>query len=111
MSLSHEELLLHILDELEFLIADSAVIDEARFMGDGCRQRAYARSLEIIGEASKQVPEAFKAEHPEIEWRAMARMRDKLIHHYFGVDYSLVWNTVRCNLPGLRKTLGLMLGR
>jgi uncharacterized protein with HEPN domain len=55
MSPSHNELLAHILDEAGFLLADSAAINEARFMGDGCRQRAYARSLEIIGEASKQI--------------------------------------------------------
>ena len=111
MSPSHNELLLHILDEVDFLLSDSGAIDEERFMGDACRQRAYVRSLEIIGEASKQVSDVFKAEHPEIEWRAMARMRDKLIHHYFGVDYPLVWNTVTSDLPALRTQLALLVNR
>lgn len=111
MSPSHNELLLHILDEVDFLLSDSRAIDEERFMGDACRQRAYVRSLEIIGEASKQVSDAFKSEHPGIEWRAMARMRDKLIHHYFGVDYPLVWNTVTSDLPLLRTLLAALVSR
>ncbi len=111
MSPSHNELLLHILDEVDFLLSDSGAIDEERFMGDACRQRAYVRSLEIIGEASKQVSDVFKAEHPEIEWRAMARMRDKLIHHYFGVDYPLVWNTVTSDLPALGTLLASLISR
>jgi uncharacterized protein with HEPN domain len=51
------------------------------------------------------MPEAFRAAHPEVEWKAMARMRDKLIHHYFGVDYSLVWNTVQEKIPDLENQL------
>lgn len=111
MSPSHDELVRHILDEVNFLLSDAAEINESQFMNDGCRQRAYVRSLEIIGEASKQVPEAFKSKHPEVAWRAMARMRDKLIHHYFGVDYPLVWNTITSDLPELRKKLAMMLGQ
>lgn len=111
MSPSHDELVRHILDEVNFLLSDAAEINESQFMNDGCRQRAYVRSLEIIGEASTQVPEAFKSKHPEVAWRAMARMRDKLIHHYFGVDYPLVWNTITSDLPELRKKLTMMLGQ
>jgi len=53
----------------------------------------------------------FKAEHPEIERRPMARMRDKWIHHYFGVDYPLVWNTVTSDLPALRIQLASLVNR
>ncbi len=62
-------------------------------------------------EASKLVSDTYKAEHPELEWRSMARMRDKLIHHYFGVDYPLVWNTVTSDLPSLRKAVMAIVGR
>lgn len=102
---SPDDLLEHILDETKFLVEDSAQTDEMCFMTDECRQRAYARSLEIIGEAAKQIPDGIKEAHPEIEWKAMSRMRDKLIHHYFGVDYALVWDTVVSDIPKMRLAL------
>lgn len=60
------------------------------------------RSLEIIGEAVKKLPIDVRNRHPGIEWRSMAGMRDKLIHDYFGVDYSIVWDVAKNKLPSLR---------
>lgn len=76
-----------------------------RFMRDETLERASARSLEIIGEAIKQVPEVFRLQHPDIDWKSFAGLRDKLIHHYFGVDYAIVWDIVCNELPQLRKQL------
>ena len=59
-------------------------------------KKAFARSLEIIGEAAKAVPDEIRIKYPQIEWRAMAGMRDKLIHHYFGLDTSIGY----CQKPG-----------
>jgi uncharacterized protein with HEPN domain len=67
------------------------------------------RSLEIIGEAAKKVPDGFRDQHPNIEWRSMAGMRDRLIHDYFGVDYELVWDVVRNRIPELRRQLAAVL--
>lgn len=105
MSHSYEELLCHILDEINFLIAESSVIDENTFMRDEKAKRAFVRSLEIIGEATKSMPEDFILEHPEIEWKMMARMRDKLIHHYFGVDYGIVWDTVTSDILSIKNKI------
>lgn len=55
------------------------------FFADDMAQDAVVRNLEIIGEATKQLSEGLRAEHPDVPWRAMARMRDRLIHAYFGV--------------------------
>jgi len=66
-------------------------------------KRAFVRSLEIVGEASKKVPGDLKEKFPQIEWRSMAGMRDRLIHDYLGVDYELVWDVVRNKIPRLRK--------
>ena len=72
-----------------------------QFMDD--RKTAYAvvRSLEIIGEATKNIPREFQDIYPEVPWRYMAGMRDRLIHGYFGVNRQIVWETVQSHLPPL----------
>lgn len=74
MSRSQLEYLRHILDEAEYLVAHSQGISREQFMRDETLKRAFVRSIEIIGEASKQVPEALRQKYPHIEWRAMAAM-------------------------------------
>jgi len=64
-------------------------------------KRAFARSLEIIGEAIKNVPDDVKSKYPEVGWKAVAGMGDKLIPHYFGVDYELVWDIVENEIDEL----------
>ena len=64
---------------------------------------AVVRALEVIGEAARHVAPAFRREHPEIPWRGMAGMRDKVIHGYFGVDAAVVWRTVKEDPPRVRE--------
>jgi len=77
MSKQPEEYLKHILDEIVFLLNSSKDTTEDKFMCDETLQRAYSRSLEIIGEATKQLPKDFIDKYPEIDWSLMAGMRDK----------------------------------
>jgi len=105
MSISPNDLLLHIIDEVNFLISESELLNRNSFLVDEKAKRAFARSFEIIGEAAKKIPEDFKLSHNDIEWSALARLRDKLIHHYFGVDYELVWNIVKEDVPALKNKL------
>ena len=79
------------------------------FAADETLRRAFVRSLEIIGEAAKHVPEDFRTQHPTVEWRAMAGMRDRLIHDYFGVDFELVWDVVHRRVPELRAQIAAIL--
>ena len=58
-------------------------------------KRAVVRSLEVIGEAAKKIPEDFRKSFKNVEWKDVAGMRDKLIHEYFGVDYEIVWKTLK----------------
>ena len=75
------------------------------FSQDDKTAYAVVRALEIIGEATKKIPEDVREQYPHIPWREMAGMRDKLIHDYFGVNLHVVWKTVQEDLPGLQKTL------
>ena len=79
------------------------------FLQDETLKRAFVRSIEIIGEAAKHVPDEFRQQNSEIEWRAMAAMRDRLIRGYFGVDYELVWDVVVNKIPELRRQLKSLL--
>jgi uncharacterized protein with HEPN domain len=72
-------------------------------------RRSFVRSLEVIGEATKNLSQDLKNEHPEIEWRKIIGMRDKLIHYYFGVDWDIVWDVVKNNLPTFRRQIEVLL--
>jgi len=109
MSFEPRDFLLHILVEADFLLDQSQQLTNAEFAADDTLKRAFVRSLEIIGEAAKNLPADFRSSHPQIDWRGMAGMRDRLIHGYFGVDYDLVWDVVRSRIPELRTAVAALL--
>jgi uncharacterized protein with HEPN domain len=97
------------LDYVEDIV--NAMNDTSRFIGDmeyddfkNDRKTIYAiiRAIEIIGEAVKKIPNEVKRQYPQVPWKEMAGMRDKLIHEYFGVDLKKVWNTVKKDIPNLK---------
>jgi len=103
MPLSPLEYLRHILDETEYLLAQKQGLHKEQFLHDATLKRAFVRSIEIIGEASKKVPSELKARYPNVQWKSMAGMRDRLIHGYFGADYDIVWDVVENKIPSLRQ--------
>ncbi len=102
MSFEPLEYLRHILAEADYLIAQTDTLRKADFLRDETLRRAFVRSLEVIGEAAKKVPDELRAKYPQIEWRSMAGMRDRLIHGYFGVDHDLVWEVAAQKVPQLK---------
>jgi len=95
----------HIRDEVEYLLDNSSNLDFEKFLRNKTLQKAFIRSLEIIGEATKKLPFEFRRRYPEVKWKAMAGTRDKLIHDYFGVDLELVWDILINEIPLLQKQI------
>ena len=91
--------LLHIRDALPHIL-DYTEEGKDSFFEDSKTQDAVVRNLEIVGEAVKNLSPQFKSFYPEIHWKAISGMRDKLIHEYFGVNLNLVWHTVEHDVPG-----------
>ncbi|MBE9141435.1 DUF86 domain-containing protein [Nodosilinea sp. LEGE 07088] len=79
------------------------------FVADIKTQSAVLYQIAIMGEAVKRLSPAFREQHPEIDWKAMAGMRDKLIHDYEGVDVERVWRVLQSNLPELLQTITAVL--
>ncbi len=100
------EYLRHILDECKYIMSViTEDITKDDFLANETTKRAVIRSLEIIGEATKKIPDDFKIRWKEIHWKNMAGMRDRLIHDYLGVNYSIVWDVIKNKIPDLYKQI------
>lgn len=95
----------HILESIAFIEQYLEHVDQKAFFAGQQIQDSVFRRLEIIGEAVKNLPDVFKKNFEDVAWKQIAGMRDVLIHDYFGVDVLQVWNTVRKDLPRLKKNL------
>jgi len=92
-------------DAVERILLYTSEMTYREFILDVKTQDAIIRNLEILGEAVKNLPPPFTEQYPEIPWRFIAGMRDKLIHHYFGVSLAIVWETAQSDIPRLREWL------
>ena len=95
----------HILESIERIEEFTKNISKEDFLKSTETQDAVIRRLEIIGEATKNLPKGFIQKYPEIPCGELARLRDKLIHGYFGVDLNLTFEIVNKDLPKLKKQI------
>jgi len=93
--------LAHILEEMKFLQTYFADRSFEEIVQDEMMKRSVLRSLEIIGEASKNLSPDVRARYPDIPWNGMARMRDRLIHGYFSVRWEVVLDVVQHEIPAV----------
>lgn len=105
MSKDPKKYLRHILDECVYLIDISKNLQFEDFIKDETLKRAAVRSLEIIGEATKQIPTDITEKYNAIPWKNMAGMRDRLIHDYMGINYVIVWDVIKNKIPEIDKQI------
>ncbi len=91
--------LLHIVDSIEKIQNYLNGKSREDFLSNDLLQDGVLRNFEIIGEATKNLPESFRSLYPDIQWKSMAGFRDILIHQYFGIDLDMVWNITQTSLP------------
>lgn len=110
MSKSDEiEFIQHIHKEIQFIIDCKSKLTEGNFYENEVYQRAITRAFEIIGEASKNLSLEFRVKYNNVPWSYMAKLRDKIIHHYFGVDFETIWNIMEQEIPELSNQIELIL--
>lgn len=103
---------LYLKDIFEAMVAAQVFVEGMSFeafVADDKTASAVVRKLEIIGEATKNVPYPIRQKYPQVPWRDMAGMRDRIIHAYFDVNYSVVWETVKNRIPLLKPIIAQIL--
>ena len=91
----------HILDEIEYLQSIRETVTFEELTTNRTMEHAVTRALEIIGEASKNIPEQVKRAYPHIPWKFMTGLRNKIIHGYFAINYEIVLDVIQHKLPDL----------
>ena len=95
----------HITESIEDIELFTKNIAKEDFLKNKEKQNAVIRSIEIIGEAIKNISENIKKKYPKIEWKKITGTRDKVAHYYFGVDLELIWKVIKEKLPELKKEI------
>lgn len=96
------EYLADIHEAIQRVQAYTTAFSYAQFLTDEKTQDAVIRNIEILGEAVKHLSAELIAAHPEVKWKSIAGMRDKLVHEYFGVNLDILWDVLSTKLPPLR---------
>lgn len=101
----NRDFLLDIQDAIEHILEYTTGMDWDEFVRDHKTQDAVVRNMEVIGEATKNLSDDFHEHHPDIPWQDMAETRDRLTHHYLGINQEIVWQIIEQDLPGLKNQI------
>jgi len=96
----------HILEAIVDIESFIRNVKKETFLKNKEKQNAVVRSLEVIGEAVKNIPDDFRKKNNNIPWKEIVGMRDKIMMNYFGIDLELIWKTIKRDIPELKKELG-----
>jgi len=107
----YRDYLKDIIDSIEDIESFTENMTFEDFAKDRKTINAVIRSIEVIGEATKNLPKSVRDRYPSIPWRRMAGMRNKMIHEYFGVDIEILWKTIKENVPPLKPLIQEVLER
>jgi uncharacterized protein with HEPN domain len=105
------ELVRDMLEAARRISSYTAALTYETFLADTKTQDAVTRNLEIIGEAVRKLSDELRDAHPNIPWRSMSGLRDRLIHDYFGVNFDIVWEIASHELPQVVPELEKIVGR
>lgn len=95
----------HIRENIGAIEDFSRGISKKDLLADKQKQYAIIRAIEIIGESAKNLPESFIKKYSKISWKEIVGTRDKLIHHYFGIDSDMIWKIIREDIPELKEQI------
>ena len=95
-----------ILEAMQRIMAYTKDLSYEQFISNVMAQDATIRNLQVIGEAAKKLSQSVRSIYPDIRWREMAGMRDKIVHEYFGVNLEVVWEVARKDIPQLSALIG-----
>jgi uncharacterized protein with HEPN domain len=99
----------HIMDAIELIEDYTKGMSENEFLTNSMAHDAVVRQIEIIGEAARNISDEFQSKYPELPWAKMVGIRNKITHEYFNVNYAIVWDTVKDDLPSLKKSINKIL--